>query len=62
MTKKHKFVVYYKFMDKRFTDIIHLIKQSRSNEHISLEWLVLDEFQKLDWAVADILVLNKFLN
>lgn len=31
------------------------------NEHISLEWLNLNELQKLDWAGADIPIVNKLL-
>ena len=31
------------------------------NEHISLEWLNLNELQKLDWAAADIPIVNKLI-
>lgn len=31
------------------------------NEHISLEWLKLNELQKLDWAAADIPIVNKLI-
>jgi 8-oxo-dGTP diphosphatase len=31
------------------------------NEHISLEWLTLKELKKLDWAAADIPIVNKLV-
>ena len=31
------------------------------NEHIALEWLTLDELNKLDWAAADIPIVNKLV-
>jgi 8-oxo-dGTP diphosphatase len=31
------------------------------NEHISLEWLNLNELQKLNWAAADIPIVNKLI-
>jgi len=32
------------------------------NEHISLEWLTIKELNKLDWAAADIPIVNKLVN
>lgn len=37
-------------------------KEINLNEHISLEWLTLKELQKLDWAAADIPIVNKLLS
>lgn len=31
------------------------------HEHISLEWLTLNELKKLDWAAADIPIVNKLI-
>ena len=31
------------------------------NEHISKEWLNLNELKKLDWAAADIPIVNKLV-
>lgn len=31
------------------------------NEHISMEWLKLNELKKLDWAAADIPIVNKLV-
>jgi len=31
------------------------------NEHIALEWLTLDELKKLDWAAADIPIVEKLV-
>ena len=32
------------------------------NEHISLQWLNLDELRNLDWAAADIPIVNKLVS
>jgi 8-oxo-dGTP diphosphatase len=32
------------------------------NEHISLQWLNLNELQNLDWAAADIPIVNKLVS
>ena len=32
------------------------------NEHISLQWLNLNEIQNLDWAAADIPIVNKLVS
>ena len=31
------------------------------NEHIALEWLTFDELNKLDWAAADVPIVNKLV-
>jgi len=31
------------------------------NEHIALEWLTLDKLDKLDWAAADVPIVNKLV-
>ncbi len=36
-------------------------KESTLNEHIAQEWLSLDELNKLDWAAADIPIVNKLI-
>lgn len=37
-------------------------KELTLNEHISLEWLTLNELQKLDWAAADIPIVDKLIS
>jgi 8-oxo-dGTP diphosphatase len=37
-------------------------KELTLNEHISLKWLTLNELQKLDWAAADIPIVNKLVS
>ena len=37
-------------------------KELTLNEHISLEWLTLNELQKLDWAAADIPIVDKLVS
>ena len=37
-------------------------KKLTLNEHICLEWLTLNELQKLDWAAADIPIVDKLLS
>jgi len=32
------------------------------NEHIALQWLTQNELEKLDWAAADIPIVNKLVN
>ena len=36
-------------------------KEIQLNEHIAHEWLTLDELNKLDWAAADIPIVNKLI-
>jgi 8-oxo-dGTP diphosphatase len=36
-------------------------KNLRLNEHITQEWLRVDELEKLDWAAADIPIVSKLL-
>lgn len=36
-------------------------KELTLNEHISLEWLTINELEKLDWAAADIPIMKKLL-
>lgn len=36
-------------------------KELKLNEHIAQEWLSLDELNKLDWAAADIPIVNKLI-
>lgn len=36
-------------------------KELSLNEHIAQEWLTLNELKKLDWAAADIPIVNKLL-
>ena len=36
-------------------------KQITLNEHISFEWLTLNELNKLDWAAADIPIVDKLV-
>ena len=37
-------------------------KKMTLNEHIALEWLTLAELKKLDWAAADIPIVDKLVN
>jgi 8-oxo-dGTP diphosphatase len=37
-------------------------QELKLNEHISLEWLTLDKLKKLDWAAADIPIVNKLVS
>ena len=37
-------------------------KELTLNEHISLEWLTLKELKKLDWAGADVPIVNKLVS
>lgn len=37
-------------------------KELTLNEHIGLEWLTLNELQKLDWAAADIPIVGKLVS
>ena len=37
-------------------------KEIKLNEHISQEWLSINELQKLDWAAADIPIVNKLIS
>lgn len=37
-------------------------KELTLNEHISQEWLTLNELQKLDWAAADIPIVDKLVS
>lgn len=32
------------------------------NEHVAMEWLSIEEIKKLDWAAADIPIVNKLVN
>jgi 8-oxo-dGTP diphosphatase len=36
-------------------------KELKLNEHIAQEWLTLNELNKLDWAAADIPIVNKLI-
>ena len=36
-------------------------KELNMNEHISLEWLALKDLKKLDWAAADIPIVDKLI-
>ena len=36
-------------------------KELKLNEHIALEWLSINELSKLDWAAADIPIVNKLV-
>jgi 8-oxo-dGTP diphosphatase len=36
-------------------------KELTLNEHIAQEWLSINEFNKLDWAAADIPIVNKLI-
>jgi 8-oxo-dGTP diphosphatase len=36
-------------------------KELTLNEHIAQEWLSIDELNKLDWAAADIPIVNKLI-
>ena len=36
-------------------------KEITLNEHIALEWLSKDNLDKLDWAAADIPIVNKLM-
>ena len=36
-------------------------KELNLNEHIAQEWLSLDKLNKLDWAAADIPIVNELL-
>jgi 8-oxo-dGTP diphosphatase len=36
-------------------------KNNTLNEHISQEWLTINELKKLDWAAADIPIVNKLM-
>jgi 8-oxo-dGTP diphosphatase len=36
-------------------------KELQLNEHIALEWLSINELNKLDWAAADIPIVNKLV-
>jgi 8-oxo-dGTP diphosphatase len=36
-------------------------KKLTLNEHINLEWLTLNELKKLDWAAADIPIVDKLI-
>ena len=36
-------------------------KELTLNEHIHLEWLTLNELRKLDWAAADIPIVDKLV-
>jgi 8-oxo-dGTP diphosphatase len=37
-------------------------KELTLNEHIQLEWLTLNELHKLDWAAADIPIVDKLVS
>ena len=37
-------------------------QELKLNEHISLEWLTLKELKNLDWAAADIPIVNKLVS
>lgn len=37
-------------------------KELTLNEHIALEWLSISELEKLDWAAADIPIVNKLIS
>ncbi len=37
-------------------------KELSLNEHIAQEWLTLEELERLDWAAADIPIVNKLVN
>ena len=36
-------------------------KELKLNEHIAKEWLTPNELNKLDWAAADIPIVNKLI-
>jgi 8-oxo-dGTP diphosphatase len=37
-------------------------QELKLNEHISLEWLTINELKKLNWAAADIPIVNKLVS
>ena len=37
-------------------------KELTLNEHINQEWLTIKELDKLDWAAADIPIVNKLIS
>jgi 8-oxo-dGTP diphosphatase len=37
-------------------------KELTLHEHINLEWLTIQELEKLDWAAADLPIVNKLVN
>lgn len=65
MIKSFYFTVVHEYPDFELTMHSYICqvntKELTLNEHISLKWLKLDELKKLDWAAADIPIVNKLV-
>ena len=57
MTVKHQYINFYLTMHVYFTDIIS--GELVLNEHLDSKWLHKDELQNLDWAEADLPIINE---
>ncbi len=65
MIKSFYFTVVHEYPDFELTMHSYICqvntKELTLNEHISLKWLKLDELKELDWAAADIPIVNKLV-
>lgn len=65
MIKSYYFTVVHEYPDFELTMQSYICqvntKELTLNEHISLKWLKLDELKELDWAAADIPIVNKLV-
>jgi len=64
--KSFYFTVVHEYPDFELTMHCYICeidtKDITLNEHISLQWLNLNELQNLDWAAADIPIVNKLVS
>jgi 8-oxo-dGTP diphosphatase len=64
--KSFYFTVVHEYPDFELTMHCYICeidtKDITLNEHISLQWLNLNEIQNLDWAAADIPIVNKLVS
>ena len=60
MTVEHQYPDFHLVMHT-FTCNVNSI-ELKLNEHISYEWLCLNELKKLDWAAADIPIVDKLIS
>lgn len=59
MTVEHQYQDFYLVMHTFLCDV--KTEELTLNEHLSYEWLCLSELNKLDWAAADVPIVNKLV-
>jgi 8-oxo-dGTP diphosphatase len=59
MTVEHQYPDFYLVMHTFICEVKS--QELKLKEHISHEWLSIDEIEKLDWAAADIPIVNRLI-